>query len=182
MKSPQRRAWIVGGATAAVAAGLGFAVWRRGPTASAALPAHNEPQALDLWAQRFEQPSGGELVMADLRGRPLLLNFWATWCAPCIAEMPMLDTFQHEYASRGWRVVGLAVDNPEPVRDFVNRRKLGFSIGLVGFAGSEIARELGNSSGSLPFSVVFDRQGKIQHRKLGAIKPEDLVNWVNSVG
>ncbi len=171
---------------AAAAAGIALS-WRRHSAEEAPLvavpgPAAPPAPAADLWSLRFERPAGGELVMAELRGKPVLVNFWATWCAPCIAEMPMLDQFQRDHAAQGWRVVGLAVDNPEPVRDFVKRRNLEFAIGILGFAGSELARELGNNSGALPFSVVFDRQGQPRHRKLGALKPEDLTSWVKSVG
>jgi len=186
----RRRAWLIGGAVAGVAAaaaGVGLAL--RGSKTEAGLPAQvhgqvqapSEPSGADLWSMRFERPAGGELVMAELRGKPVLVNFWATWCAPCVAEMPMLDEFQRDHADRGWRVVGLAIDNPDPVRDFVKRRNFEFAIGMLGFAGSELARELGNSSGALPFSVVFDRSGKLRHRKLGALKREDLSAWVTSI-
>ena len=184
MKAGNRRVWMIGGAAVAASAGIGLSWWRSssqpGITVAAA-PMAPPAAPIDLWAQRFERPAGGELVMADLRGKPLLLNFWATWCAPCVAEMPMLDTFQREHADSGWRVVGLAVDNPDPVREFVVRRKVSFAIGLVGFAGADLARDLGNTSGALPFSVVFNREGKVQHRKLGALKAEDLAQWAKAL-
>jgi len=102
----KRRAWLAGGvALGAAGAGVGFALWRGGRSDGDAAAA-----AAALWAMRFEQPGGGELSMASLRGQPLLLNFWATWCAPCVKEMPLLDQFHREHQAAGWRVVGLAID------------------------------------------------------------------------
>jgi thiol-disulfide isomerase/thioredoxin len=189
MTSPPRRAWLIGGAVAglaAAAAGVGLAL--RGNHSEVQLPFQEHGPAsapasgAGLWSMRFERPAGGELIMAELRGMPVMVNFWATWCAPCIAEMPMLDQFQRDHAVKGWRVVGLAVDNPDPVRHFVKQRNFEFAIGILGFAGSELARELGNSAGALPFSVVFDRSGKPRHRKLGALKEQDLLDWVKAIG
>jgi thiol-disulfide isomerase/thioredoxin len=191
MTAPTRRTWLIGGAVAGVAAAAGVGLALRGgkanppagtPASSQTLAPPAASAAGDLWSLRFERPAGGELVMMELRGKPVLVNFWATWCAPCIAEMPMLDQFQRDHAAKGWRVVGLAIDNPDPVRDFVKRSKLEFAIGMLGYAGSELARELGNTSGALPFSVVFDRNGQVAQRKLGALKPEDLANWVKAIG
>ena len=137
--------------------------------------------ATDVWSLRFDQPGGGELVLSNLKGQPLLLNFWATWCPPCVTEMPLLDRFQAEQKSRGWQVVGLAVDSPTPVREFLARLPVGFAIGLAGLGGIELARSLGNPSGALPFSVVFDRQGKAFRTKLGSLHDKDLVDWVNAL-
>jgi thiol-disulfide isomerase/thioredoxin len=132
----------------------------------------------DFWSLRFEQPAGPELVMDSLRGAPLLLNFWATWCPPCIREMPMLDDFARQHKDSGWRVVGLAIDSPTPVREFLAKRPVSFPIGLAGLGGSELAGRLGNTSGSLPYTVVVGREAQVIDRKLGALKPEDLQRWV----
>lgn len=157
-----------------VGAGLGGAAvaWRRlrpGPADSGAEDA--------FWSGRFETPDGGALAMESLKGQPLLVNFWATWCPPCVEELPLLNTFAREQAGRGWRVVGLAVDRVEPVRSFLQRLPLAFPVGMAGLAGTEISRSLGNSAGGLPFTVVFGPSGRILHRKVGKVSPSDLAQW-----
>ena len=166
-----RRMTLLGGAAvAAVAAGAGAAWWRtRLGTAD---------DGMAIWSMRFETPAGGQLSFADLRGKPLLLNFWATWCPPCVSELPLLDRFHREQQARGWQVVGLAVDNRAPVTEFLGKRPVGFPIGLAGVEGVELARMMGNTGGALPFTVVFDRAGEAKARKLGVIQPDDLTRWV----
>jgi len=164
-----------GVAAAAAASGAGWAWWRvHGSQLSEAEQA--------LWAQRFDQPGGGELVMAPLLGRPTVLNFWATWCAPCVKEMPLLDAFHRQNQAKGWQVVGLAVDGPTPVREFLAKLPVAFPIGLAGFNGVDLARSFGNASGGLPFSVIFDRRGAAVFRKLGTVSEQELVDWVVKLG
>jgi len=138
----------------------------------AALSAWSTASEAGLWAARFPRPDGGELVLQDLRGRPLLVNFWATWCAPCVRELPEFDAFAK--AQPDWQVIGLAVDGPTPVREFLARRPVSFPIGLAGLNGSELARGLGNKGGGLPFSLALDRSGQIVWRKLGATSRAEL--------
>ena len=171
-------------AVAAGAAGMGGAWWRsrRRAAEPAASPVGTAPSSgPDIWTLRFDQPGGGEVVLANLRGKPLLLNFWATWCPPCVTEMPLLNRFHAQQQARGWQVVGLAVDSPTPVREFLARQPMGFAIGLAGLNGVDLARSLGNASGALPFSVVFDRQGKAIRTKLGSLAEADLADWVDAI-
>jgi thiol-disulfide isomerase/thioredoxin len=168
----RRHALLTGGvALAGAAAGAGWAWWRHRETAGDAGAEHA------LWQERFDRPEGGELVMSALRGQPLVLNFWATWCAPCVKEMPLLDAFYKEHKAKGWQVVGLAVDSPTPVREFLGKLPISFPIGLAGLTGVDLNRALGNPSGALPFSVAFDARGNAIFRKLGLLKPEDLAQW-----
>jgi thiol-disulfide isomerase/thioredoxin len=171
----KRRSLVVGSAVGAAAAlaGAGFAWWRL-RVDEPELPPH-------FWESRFERPEGGELVLATLRGKPLVLNFWATWCAPCITELPLLERFHREHNPRGWTVVALAVDSPTPVREFLRQRPLAMPVGLAGMDGVDFGRTLGNTMGGLPFTVVLDSAGAVRSRKLGALKPADIEAWSASI-
>jgi len=116
--------------------------------------------------------------MADWHGRPLVLNFWATWCGPCVTEMPLLDRFSKDRAASGWRVLALAIDKREQVQQFVTERSLGLLVALAGAEGIDLSRGLGNTLGALPFSVLFDSTGAPVARQLGALTPELLSQWV----
>jgi peroxiredoxin len=98
--------------------------------------------------------------------------------------MPELDRFARAFASRGGRggrVVGLAVDNPTAVRQFLQKTPVSYAIGLAGFDGTELSRALGNSTGALPFTAVFDRQGRVVQRKLGETHFEELQGWAQGL-
>lgn len=149
-----------------------------GPALAIAQP-KPEPAPQLLWDSRFAQPAGGELAFSELKGRWLLINFWATWCAPCIKELPDLNQFHLAQAVRGrkaWVVVGLAVDGPTPVRQFLQRftPPLAFPIGLAGLNGAELGRSFGNSGGQLPFTVAINPKGQIAWRHRGVSTLSEL--------
>lgn len=157
-------------------AGLGGAWWRERRTALSALaPDAGPPEA--LWHTPLPQPDGGTLTLASLRGQPLLLNFWATWCPPCVKEMPDLDRFAQTHPH--WRVVGLAIDQAEAVQRFLASQPVRFAVALAGAQGLAWAQALGNSQGGLPFTVALDASGRITHRHLGATDLALLQSWAN---
>ena len=177
----RRRLLSIGVAAAAALAGLGTAWWRQpgAPTSAdvaAAAAAAGDP--LDrLWSLSLARPEGGELALVTLRGKPLLINFWATWCPPCVRELPEIDRFHREFGPRGWQVLGLAIDGPTPVREFLTRVKIGFPIVLAGLEGTELVNRLGNPQGGLPFSVMIDGSGRVLQRKLGETHFDELAGW-----
>jgi thiol-disulfide isomerase/thioredoxin len=178
---------------AALAGGIGWSLRRKSaapapanlavlPMTAPAAAAASAPEAVDLWAQRYPRPEGGELVLANLRGKPLLINFWATWCPPCVREMPLLDSHAKAYSAKGLQLIGLAVDGPTPVREFLLKTPVSFPIGLTGFGGTELARSLGNASGGLPFTVLFDPKGQVVQTKLGETHADELQGWMRGIG
>lgn len=174
--SPTRRGMLYAGvAVAATAAGIGGAWWKERGSSSVA--AGGETLDAAFWAQSFERPEGGEFVMSSLRGKPLLLNFWATWCPPCVEEMPMIDAFFREHAANGWQVVGLAIDQPSSVRKFLQRTPVSYPIGLAGLQGTELVKNLGNTAGGLPFTLVLNGGGVVAARKMGQLATADLDTW-----
>ncbi|MCC7152104.1 MAG: TlpA family protein disulfide reductase [Rubrivivax sp.] len=170
----RRQTLILGaaGLTAAVG-GAGLAWWRL----------QLAPARVDdsFWSLRFARPEGGEFALASFRGQPLVINFWATWCPPCLQEMPELDRIQAEHKAAGVQVIGLALEDAAPVRQFLVKRPVGFAIGLAGPGGVDLTRRLGNDKGGLPFTAVFDRSGELRHRKLGQTSFAELDGWLRGL-
>ena len=170
-----RRGLLVGAAVAAAAAGAGLAWWRS--AGDPAQPAAGAGPEAAFWSQSFDTPTGTPLALQSLRGKPLLVNFWATWCPPCIEELPLLDAFYRENVANGLQVLGLAIDQPSAVKLFLQKMPLSFPVALAGFGGTELVKSLGNLSGALPFSVVFGAGGTVLQRKMGKLSPAELAEW-----
>jgi len=130
-----------------------------------------------FWALEMETPNGEMFKISSLAGQPLLVNFWATWCPPCVEELPLLNRFHQEQQARGWRVLGLAVDQPSAVRAWLKKSPLDFPIVMAGLDGTDLSKRMGNLTGGLPFSLAFSASGDVLQRKSGQLSSADLVNW-----
>lgn len=116
-------------------------------------------------------------LAAIARGRPLLVNVWASWCGPCVEEMPELQRFAGDQGAAGVQVVGLALDTPEGVRDFLARVPVDYPILLETPGPADASVWLGNTRGLLPYTVLVDANGRVVKQKLGPFKPGEIEAW-----
>jgi thiol-disulfide isomerase/thioredoxin len=133
-----------------------------------------------LFAHTYEDADGVPQPMSQWQGRWLILNFWATWCAPCVEEMPTLQKIAREYEPRGVSVVGLGIDRPDAIRRFRSELNLQLPLLVGGASGSELARELGNVTGALPYTVLISPQRRRVQARLGLMSTELLRTWLDT--
>lgn len=130
--------------------------------------------AADLLAARFQDLEGRPRRLIDWKGRALLCNFWATWCPPCLEEVPLLVAAKQKSDASRVELVGIAIDSVDKVREFSTNYKINYPV-LVGDAGTiSLLRSLGNRGGGLPYTLALDSSGAIVQRHLGVLTESDL--------
>ncbi|MEO6364603.1 MAG: TlpA family protein disulfide reductase [Luteimonas sp.] len=111
-------------------------------------------------------------------GRPLLVNLWATWCGPCIREMPELQRFSVEQAANGVQVVGIALDETEAVRGFLARTRVTYPVLLDQPGPTDAGVRLGNPKGVLPYSILISADGRLLKQRIGPFAEGEIAAWV----
>ena len=155
---------------AAALVALAFGAW----VARALLDSGGNRDAGPLLAIALPDAAGQQQPLAQWKGRLLVVNFWATWCAPCREEMPMFVKAQAEHGGKGLQFVGIAVDDAAKVKQFAGEIGLNYPALVGGYGAMELSRTLGNTLMALPFTVVIGRDGKIMMTHLGPIRPDQL--------
>ncbi|KAF1712714.1 thioredoxin [Pseudoxanthomonas kalamensis DSM 18571] len=129
-------------------------------------------------ALTLPDPDGQPLKLPGrFAGRPLLINVWASWCGPCLQEMPELDRYSREQGDNGVQVIGLALDTPEAVRAFLRQLPVHYPIVLDLPGADDASVRLGNVRGALPYTVLIDANGRIAKQKLGPFQPGEIDGW-----
>jgi thiol-disulfide isomerase/thioredoxin len=164
--TPGRREALILGAVGAVAAGAGLL--------AGAFALQSRSGAAALLSAAFPDLSRRPRRLIEWQGRILVCNFWATWCAPCREEMPMLTEVRQNYASKGVEFVGIGIDSAAKIVQFSKNYPVSYPLLVAGPEAVELMRGLGNSGGGLPFTIVLDRSGTLAHRWLGVLSREEL--------
>lgn len=169
--TPVRRALLVAGIGGlAAAAGYVAHLARLGRFGDA--PAADVAEA--ILASRFTGLDGAPQTLAGFHGSVLVVNYWATWCAPCREEIPMFVRLQREYEAKNVQFIGIAVDQVDKVREFAKEFAINYPLLIAGLDAVELSRQAGNKAGVLPYTLVMDRQGRIAASLVGGISEERM--------
>jgi len=122
----------------------------------------------------FPDLSGESRTIGDWKGKVLVVNFWATWCPPCLEEIPMFVRLQRQLGGQGLQFVGIAVDQHDKVVEFVARNAVNYPIMIGQLDAIKIAETAGNHSGGLPYTLIFDRSGQLVSRHSGGLTEKEL--------
>jgi peroxiredoxin len=150
------------------AIGIYFGVKRLQPSA----PADTAVAALMQISMR--DSAGKQRKMSEWQGKVLVLNFWATWCPPCVSEMPELVALQNDFVSKNVQVVGIGIDSPSNIREFSEKHQITYPLLLGGLEGTELSKQFGNQSGGLPFTLLIGADGSVRKSYMGRLDMEQV--------
>ena len=156
----------------AVALALGFYL------SPSATQAQQNPAVAGLFASKIVFVDGNTYPLALHKGKPLLINVWAPWCAPCVEELPELSALAASPAAKEVQFLGLGVDNATNISDFSVKHPVGFPLLVAGTAGTAFAKALDNKGGALPFTALIDAQGQIVGQKTGRVSAAEVGAWI----
>lgn len=132
----------------------------------------------NLYAQSLNDLNGQPQSLDKWKGKPLLVNFWATWCGPCVQEMPELSALANEEAKVGekrrYNVIGIGIDAPSAMSEFAAKHHIQYPLYVGGMGGTELSRGFGNTNGGLPFTVLIGADGQVKKTYLGKLKFDEL--------
>jgi thiol-disulfide isomerase/thioredoxin len=163
---PSRREALILAAVGAAAAGAGLF--------AGALFLQSRSGASALLSTVYPDLSGRSRRLLDWQGRILVCNFWATWCAPCREEMPMLSRLREKYEPKGVEFVGISIDTAAKVSEFSKAYPVSYPLLIADAGAIDLMRQLGNAGGALPFTVILDTAGAVAYRRLGALTQPEL--------
>jgi thiol-disulfide isomerase/thioredoxin len=153
----------------------GGVAWQYAATSSPdAVPASTDVALQRLLALELPDAQGRPQALAQWRGRPLLINFWATWCAPCREEMPLLGEIARQQPAGGLQVLGIAWDSAANVADYAGQHRAVYPLLVADARATALLAALGNPAQGLPFSLLVGADGRVRRVRLGAFQAAEL--------
>jgi len=153
----------------------------RMPSLATELKGYSETRLESLPGFRLPDLTGQEIESSSWAGKVLVLNYWATWCPPCLREIPLFAEAQDQYADAGLQVVGIAIDRPEDVETFLEQHPVNYPILIGGTEAIELSRRLGNRMQGLPFTVIFDQRGRRVDAQIGEVTKASLAESLTAL-
>ena len=127
-----------------------------------------------LYQQTMPDAKGAATALAQYKGKAMLVNFWAPWCAPCAQEMPELSELAAGEEGKKLQVIGIGIDSPSNITEFSNKYKITYPVLVAGMSGTELSRQFGNTGGGLPYTVLIGADGQVKKTYLGRLKFDEL--------
>ncbi|WP_371857261.1 TlpA family protein disulfide reductase [Duganella callida] len=127
-----------------------------------------------LFSQTLPDAQGRQIALSQYKGKPMLVNFWAPWCGPCVREMPELSALAAGEEGKKLQVIGIGIDSPSNITEFNDKYKISYPVFVAGMSGTDLSRQFGNAQGGLPFTVLIGADGKILKTYLGQLKFDQL--------
>jgi len=127
-----------------------------------------------LFSANLPDTDGTSQALSKWAGKTLLVNFWAPWCAPCVQEIPELSALQTEIGTPKIQIIGIGIDSKENISRFSSRVKIAYPLYAANMRGIELSEQLGNRTGSLPFSVLIGEDGQVSKTYSGSLKLTEL--------
>ncbi|MGZ8182452.1 MAG: TlpA family protein disulfide reductase [Methylobacter sp.] len=125
--------------------------------------------------------SGKQHRISEWQGKIRVINFWATWCPPCLKEIPEFIAMQQEYSAKSLQFIGIAIDDKKAVEDYLNTTKINYPLLMGADEGIALSRQLGNKFDAVPFTLVVDKQGTIIYRQPGELSREKILTIIASL-
>jgi thiol-disulfide isomerase/thioredoxin len=179
VKRPHAIAWVAAVAIVSAAAGAAYHWWSCGGDEERA--ARARAVADSVFSARLTDLQGGAPTLEQWRGQVVVVNFWATWCAPCREEIPGFVRLQERHGPRGLQFVGIAFDQPDKVAEFAREFRMNYPLLVGGVETMELLRQAGNRTGVLPYTLVIDRSGNVVSREPGGLKEAKLEGLIQSL-